>query len=318
MAPIMIPQSLTLGTGLMNPSVFIDDDGDILVNLRHVNYVLYHAEGRQRFPSLWGPLAYLHPENDMALRTINYLCRLDENLSLTDWTQVEMLELHTPIWEFTGLEDARLVKWDGDYYLIGVRRDTTPNGQGRMEYSRIEIDKKAWTATETNRVRIPDPKDENAYCNKNWVPILDLPYHMVKWTNPTEIVWADPNEPVCNTVSITDTYFPMSDQRGSSHVLHWKNYYISITHEVNLYKNYLNQKDAVYRHRLFVWDENFTMLGASEPFSFLDAQIEFCAGAAIYKGDLLISFGFVDNSAYILKMTEDLVDEMISEAVNAS
>jgi hypothetical protein len=44
-SPLVIPAELTKQTGLMNPSVFIDSDGDILVNLRHVNYTLYHSEG---------------------------------------------------------------------------------------------------------------------------------------------------------------------------------------------------------------------------------------------------------------------------------
>jgi hypothetical protein len=43
LAPLILPHSITSGMGLMNPSIFIDDDGDILVNIRHVNYTLYHA-----------------------------------------------------------------------------------------------------------------------------------------------------------------------------------------------------------------------------------------------------------------------------------
>jgi hypothetical protein len=62
LAPLVIKEGLSKGTGLMNPSIFIDDDGEILVNLRHVNYTLFHAEGDSKFPSKWGPLAYLHPE----------------------------------------------------------------------------------------------------------------------------------------------------------------------------------------------------------------------------------------------------------------
>ena len=37
--------------------------------------------------------------------------------------------------DFIGLEDGRLLKWNDKYYLTGVRRDTTTNGQGRMELS---------------------------------------------------------------------------------------------------------------------------------------------------------------------------------------
>ena len=314
LAPIVIPTESA--TGLMNPSVFVDDDGEILVNLRHVNYTLYHAEAKQKFPSRWGPLSYLHPEKDQALRTINYLVRMNSDLHVTDYTEVQMQSLHTPCWEFTGLEDARLMKWHGEYYLVGVRRDTKPNGEGRMEYSRIRLDKEAWTATEEHRVRIPAPGPNDSYCEKNWVPVLDRPYNFIKWTCPTELVYADPNVPGCETVFTKETFQPPSDQRGSSQLVRWGNMYLSITHEVDLYKNYLKQKDAVYRHRLLVWDDNLNLVGMTDKFSFLDAQIEFCAGAAVHNGSLLISFGFQDNAAFILKVPGAVVEDMIVEALS--
>jgi len=316
LSPLVIPNGLHSGTGLMNPSVFVDDDGEILVNLRHVNYTLYHSEGTQQFPSRWGPLSYLHPEKDQALRTENYICRLDKNLSMTDHTHVEMLNLHTPIWEFTGLEDARLVKWENNYYLIGVRRDTTTYGEGRMEYTLLDFDKKSFTAKETRRVRIPAPLENNSYCEKNWIPIVDKPFTFVKWTSPTEIVWADPKHPLCNQVKISDAPHIQYDQRGSSQMVKWGNMYISITHEVNLYKNYLDQKDGLYRHRMCVWDDQLNLVGISpENFSFLDAKIEFCAGAAVYQDSLLISWGFQDNSAFILQVPKQVVEDMILEAL---
>lgn len=315
LAPIVIPHGLTSGTGLMNPSVFVDGN-EILVNLRHVNYTLYHAENTQKFPSRWGPLSYLHPEKDQALRTINYLVRLNNDFAVTDYTQVKMLELHTPIWEFTGLEDARLVKWNDLYYLVGVRRDTTTNGEGRMEYSQVNIDKKDFSAQEVHRVRIPAPAPDTSYCEKNWVPVLDKPYHFIKWTAPSELVYADPREPKCKQVFERGSLQPPRDQRGSSHLVRWGNMYVSITHEVNLYHNYLSQKDAVYRHRLCLWDDQLNLVGLTDNFSFLDAQIEFCAGAAVYQGDLLISFGFQDNAAFILRVPGLVVEDMIVEALS--
>jgi hypothetical protein len=315
LAPLVIPNGLTNGTGLMNPSIFIDNDGDILVNLRHVNYTLYHAENEQKFPSRWGPLSYLHPEKDVRLATENYLCRLDKDLKMTDYTKVEMLDLHQPIWEFHGLEDARLVQWNEQYFLVGVRRDTTTNGEGRMEYSWVDIDKDKWTVTETKRVRIPAPDPNQSYCEKNWVPVLDKPYTFIKWTMPTEVVYADPNESRSEQVVLKDTPTPPSDQRGSSQVIKWGSMYISITHEVDLFKNYLKQKDAIYRHRLCLWDEQFNFVGLSNPFSFLDARVEFCVGAAILDGDLLISWGFQDNAAFILRTPKAVVEDLIMEAL---
>ena len=310
LAPLAIPNTF----GGMNPSVYIDPDGDILVNVRVVNYILYHSENKQLFPSQWGPLAYLHPEKDQRLVTENYLVRLDNDLVMTDCTKVEMLDLHQPIWEFVGLEDARLVYWD-DYYLIGVRRDTTTNGVGRMELSKVELDKENWIVKEVDRKRIPAPAPDNSYCEKNWMPVLDRPYHFVKWYSPVEVVEFDGTQ--TKQVSLRQGVQPSKDQRGGSQLIRWGNCYISITHEVDLFKNYLNQKDGIYRHRLCVYDDQLNLVGLSKEFSFLDFRIEFCVGIAEYQGDLLVSFAVADNAAFVLRTPRVIIEDLIAEALDA-
>ena len=300
--------------GAMNPSVFIDNDGDILVNIRAVNYSLYHSENQQRFPSRWGPLAYLHPEQDQRLVTENYVVRLNPDLTVRNSAKVIMQELHEPLWEFVGLEDCRLMKWDGRYFLVGCRRDLDTIGTSRMEYSEITIDKENWIVREINRVRIP-ALDDSSYCEKNWFPILDKPYHFVKWHTPTEIVWANPDEPETKQVSVRESIMTVKDQRGSSQVIRWGNVYISISHEVSLFKNYLAQKDALYRHRLIVWDDQMNLVGVSNEFSFLDFPIEFCVGAAKLGDDLLLSFAVADNAAFILQVPKLVVEDLIKEAL---
>jgi hypothetical protein len=316
--PLIIPADITNGTGLMNPSVFIDEDGDILCILRHINYTLYHSENDQRFPSIWGPLSYLHPEEDQRLVTANYFCRLDADYNIINYTLIDTTKLDVkPIWTFVGEEDARLVKWDGKYYATGVRRDTTTNGQGRMELSELYIDKNNWTAKEIKRVRIPAPVDESSYCEKNWMPILDREFEYVKWTSPTEIVKANPDKPVCEQISVIPGKSVNADQRGGSQLVTWGEYYLAITHEVVLFKNYLQQKNGTYRHRLCVWDKEFNLVGVSpESWSFLDGQIEFAAGAAVYNKKLLITFGFQDNAAFIVEVPSQVVDDMIAEALS--
>jgi hypothetical protein len=316
LAPLILPHDLTSGMGLMNPSIFIDDDGDILVNIRHVNYTLYHSEGDQRFFSPWGPLSYLHPEKDQRLVTTNYLCRLDKDLNIINYTKVDYSALDVPpIWEFVGEEDCRITQWDGNYYLIGVRRDTTPNGQGRMEYSKIELDKTNWTAKEVQRVRIPPPIDVNSYCEKNWMPILDMPYHFVKWAMPTEVVKANPDKSECEQVLTKSTPSVPIDQRGGTNIVSWGEYYIAFTHEVKLWRNYLNQKDSIYRHRMIVWDKEFNFVGLSNSFAFLDTPIEFCVGAAVRNGKLLLSFGVQDNAAFVLEVPKKVVNGLVTEAM---
>jgi len=75
--PLIIPSELNSGLGLMNPSILIHNQ-KVLVNLRAVNYTFYHSE-RKLFQHPYGPLTYIHPENDQYLRTWNYYLELDDD-----------------------------------------------------------------------------------------------------------------------------------------------------------------------------------------------------------------------------------------------
>lgn len=306
--PLIIPAELTNGTGLMNPSILIDN-GKILVLVRHVNYTFYHSE-KKLFQHQWGPLTYLHPENDMHLRTINYYCEMDENLNMTRYTKIDMSKFDTyePQWDFVGLEDARLVRWDGKLYITGVRRDTTTNGQGRMELSEIEVTDTE--VKEVSRFRIPAPNNPNSYCEKNWMPILDMPYHYVKWSNPTEVVKADPLTQSCTTVVLKPPVdLHSGDLRGGSQVISYKDKYLALTHEVRLFNSEVGRKDARYFHGLLLWDKDWNILKYSGIFDMMDAHVEFSTGMTLHNGNFLIPFGFQDNAAYILKVPEKcLVD----------
>jgi len=313
LSPLAIPGTF----GGMNPSVFIDNDGEILVNVRVVNYILCHSEGAQLFPSAWGPLSYLHPENDQRLVTENYLVRLDAGLKITDCTKVEMLNLHTPMWDFHGLEDARLVQWGGVYYLIGVRRDTTHNGVGRMEYTTLALDKKNWSAREVARKRTKAPSPDDSYCEKNWVPVLDRPFTFIKWHSPVEIVQAFPDKDETTQISLKQGVQPDKDLRGGTQLIRWGKHYLSIVHDVDLTPNYLKQKNGVYKHRLCVWDDDLNLVGVSNQFTFLDGLIEFCVGLAKQGEDALVSFGFQDNAAFILRVPKAVIEQLIVEALNA-
>jgi hypothetical protein len=306
--PLIIPASLTEGTGLMNPSMFIDDDGKIKVNLRHVNYTFYHSEAKL-FQHQWGPLTYIHPENDMHLRTWNWYCELDNDLNIQRFTKVDTstFDTYEPQWDFVGLEDARIFRWDDKLYLSGVRRDTTKIGQGRMELSEIVVDRDS--VKEISRVRIEPPKD--SYCEKNWMPIMDMPFHYVKWSNPTEVVKVDPVTGVATTAFLTERIPLNGDFRGGSQLVRFRGYYLAVVHEVNLFKSEVGRKDGVYRHRFLLWDDKFNLIAYSRDFAFMDAHVEFAVGMAQQGTDMLISFGFQDNAAYILRMDMDILEKFI-------
>lgn len=312
--PLIVPFEIAKGTGQMNPSVFIDN-GKIIVNLRNVQYVLAHSENAQRFPSRWGPLLYTHPENDCTLRTVNVFMELNNDLEPVRINQVDTTKLDIePKWEFIGLEDARVVRWNDRLYLSGVRRDTTTNGQGRIELSEIIVDKS--TVNEVTRTRIEAPNSAS-YCEKNWMPILDKPFHYVKWCNPVEVVQVHQTEEgkaQAKTVFIgTNVSQSVRDWRGGSQVIPFKGYYLALIHEVWLFNNEIGQKDGYYYHRFLVWDKDWNLVTKSQDFNFMNARIEFACGLAQKDDTFLITFGYQDNCAYILEMPVKFLEEMLYE-----
>lgn len=308
--PLFVSSEETNGTGLCNPSVFVEGDTRIFVNLRHLNYSLYHSE-LNNYEHQFGPLVYLHPENDPTLTTNNIVCELDEDFEILWSSSVDTSKFDkSPLWEFIGLEDSRIFRWEDKVYLCGCRRDVDTIGTSRMELS--EIDVVDGKVKEVNRIRIPGPEPDNEYCNKNWMPILDKPYHFIKWSNPTQVVKYNPETHTTETVHLESEPKLNYDQRGSSQVIPYEDGYLALTHETYLYQSEAGRKDATYRHRFIFWDKDFNVKKKSKIFTFLNTKIEFSCGMAKYKDTYLITFGIQDNCSYILQVPENIVEEMIN------
>ena len=308
--PLILPHEELQGPSLTNPSVY-NDNGKIIVNLRNINYTLYHAE-KNKYENHWGPLVYIHPENDMHLRTWNYLCEMDENMSIKSYSKIDTTDFpDQELWEFVGLEDCRIVRWDNKLYVSGVRRDLDTKGTGRMEICEIQFVNNE--VKQISQFRIPTPVDKNSYCEKNWMPITDLPYHYVKWTNGTEVVRIDPETQTCEQICLKNWRdLNCADLRGGSQLIPFGEYRMCIVHETFLCNSEAGRKDGTYRHRFVIWDKDWNIVKISPQFSFMGAKIEFCCGLTPYQDDYLMTFGFQDNAAYLLRVSKETVKNFIS------
>lgn len=313
---MIVPLSISLNNkdyvGICNPSIFFDGD-KLRMILRTVNYALWSCDDQYKFTTQYGPLWYITGDSERKLKTINYLCELKNN-------RLYFKEINTkkfdkpPIWEFVGLEDARLVRWNGKLYGTGVRRDTTTNGQGRMELSELDED-----GNEISRVRIKAPGDDSSYCEKNWMPILDMPYHYVKWCNPVEVVKVNPETGDSETVLLKEQpqdleYYNTNNMsiRGSSQVIPWGDYRIAITHMCELWMNEKKQKCGVgYVEQFIVWDKDWNIVKLSEPFNFAGFGVEFTNGLAYKDGTFYIPFALQDNFTFMLTIDEKHVSDFI-------
>ncbi len=321
--PLIIPNMVSKGTGTCNPSI-LNYNNKLLLNIRMLNYTLFHSIGAKqwmdeggKFPSRWGPLTYVHPEDDARLVTDNYFGIWKGND--TKFKKISMdLDTET-IWEFAGLEDGRLVFWDDKLYITGVRRDTTENGQGRMELSQL-IDIQG-TPREVSRVRIEHPTNPNAYCEKNWMPVRDLPFHYIMDANPTRLVKADPDTGDCELVYEGDKVEIPTSMRGSSQVLSHKGGFFTVVHDTNWWRfedRCAENKDAIYSHRFIQWDKDWNIQKISKQFSFMNGQIEFSCGMDKFKGSFYITFGFEDNSSHMLEVKCDVIDKWLDDNLEYS
>ena len=308
--PLIIPASDLKGPAITNPSIY-NDNGRILVNLRNINYTLFHSE-KKKFEHHWGPLVYIHPENDQRLRTWNYVCEMDETMRIKWHHRVDTSKFpDKELWEFVGLEDARVVRWDGKLYTCGVRRDLDTVGTGRMELCEIEITESG--VKELSQHRIPTPGANDSYCEKNWMPVIDMPFHFVKWTNGTELVKYDIEKNTCEQVIVRDWKdLGCADLRGGSQVIPLdENRRFCLNHETFLFQSPAGRKDGKYRHRFVVWDENWNIIKTSKQFSFLEGGVEFAVGMCEYQNDYLITFGFQDNAAYLVRVSKEFLTDYI-------
>ena len=158
--------------------------------------------------------------------------------------------------------------------------------------------------------QIEPPDNPNSYCEKNWMPVLDKPYHYIKWCNPTQVVKVNPEDSTSKTVFLEKTCRIGKDTRGGSQLIPWRDYYVAITHDVSLFKSETGRKDAIYTHRFLFWDRNFNLIKWTDPFSIMGGQVEFCIGLARKDNDFLMTFGFQDNAAYLLKFSEKVLEKM--------
>jgi hypothetical protein len=131
--------------------------------------------------------------------------------------------------------------------------------------------------------------------------------------NGTEVVKYDIEKGATETVKLVD-YKELGciDLRGGSQIIPFGDEYrFCLNHETFLFQSEQNRKDGIYKHRFTVWDKDWNIIKVSPQFSFLNAEIEFAVGMCEYGDDYLMTFGFQDNAAYLLRVSQKFVQDFI-------
>ena len=299
--------------GYCNPSIMWDEkDHNFKMIIRNVNYVLHGAMDFTKNWSNWGPVYYSIPvEDGRNLRTQNFIGVNGDPIHEPWKFQLIKTTPYTPKWEFQGEEDARIVRWDDKLYTTGVRRDDNKDGSGRMEL--MYLSEKGFQ--EISRVKV-QALNKNSYCEKNWMPIKDMPFHYVQQTNPTVIVKTDPKTGRTEEVIHKDRVEGMIDEnfdllRGSSQVIRWGDYWIALVHTCEMWWTSSERKFARYCHTFVVWDSDWNIIKMSPLFSFANYGVEFTCGLEYHDGKFYIPFAIEDNFVFLMTVDEEVIRKFI-------
>ena len=111
---------------------------------------------------------------------------------------------------------------------------------------------------------------------------------------------------------------------GSSQVIEWDGGYLAITHTRHpigflkkIWMKYFLRdenyklKKTYFLHQLVKFNKNFEITRISKDFYFESLGVEFCAGIALAKNSLLISYGVADIQAKMLRVPIKKIEELL-------
>ena len=217
---------------------------------------------------------------------------------------------------YKGLEDVRLVVWDGILYGIGFRPDIIP-GKVIPQFIQYNDDytiARSWFMN-TNKVM-----------EKNWQPICDMPFTFVYDPAGPRMLHldlnalqesSDPNTPT--VIEDIDTPDFTCKLCGSTQVITLPDEtHISICHTSHKYPGSDKQMHWTYNHYFVQYDKYMQNPRISAPFHFIDDCMEFTCGMCVSDDKVVISFTEYDGApqamAIPMGVFTGLVDTLINRA----
>ena len=275
----------------MNPSI-TSYDGSLWMIQRSVNYRIR-------------PDGSYDMRGDNAIRTVNYLMRLDDDCNVL--TAEEILapdDLPAPKYDLViGWEDCRLFFWRGEAWCTATVRELNQEGYCEIVLSRLE-------PAPNNKRKITDyrvitPKFCSRQHEKNWMPmVVDDNLYFVYSSDPVRVI--DING---NLVSSKITHFASDSFRGGGNVIPFYQGWLALIHESHT----MPDNRRRYMHR-FVWYDGFGKLSRYSPaFYIKNLGIEFSAGLAKHptRAEIIASFGVHDSSSWLAVFDEDEVKKIL-------
>ena len=268
------------GWTLFNPSVLAVPDG-WLVNVRSSNYLI--RDWKYVTP----------PEDGGRIRTENIMASFSLDLGLKGSNPLITNYSRSGFWA-EGMEDVRLNSIQGKMTTSSTLRDLASwDGSCRIATSSIE----GAMITELSMLASPGTQAE-----KNWMPLLGRRQWLYSSFHEGHVALV--HEENGNWVVEKKAKAPLLAKgfRGGSQLVPLSDgKWLAVVHEVAI-----NGGHRVYEHRFVVYDEyaGWHISAVSQPFVLRKKfSIEFVAGLARHGDRLVISFGEMDEFAWLLEIS---------------
>lgn len=285
------PDHMKRGCNATNPSCVVHN-GRLLVNLRVVDYSKsFTIDG--------------YPLSDLSFNQYYYNTRYGYHSGnvigeFSDGVVVDQKHMCVPPGfnvYFNGLEDARLVVWNGKLYAYGTRLDKFDRGVICI----YELDDEYMC---TREIVVNSPTD--SVCEKNWAAVEDRPFTFIHYTNPQTIVEVDPETGHANVVVSNKMYDSYEkDLRGNTNLIRYdSDTYIELVHLSDT-KFDGHGRVIHYRYAFVFYNNDLEIVGMTKLFNFRQDLCEFSCGMCVYDGRLYIGFSELDATASMIEVDFD-------------
>lgn len=258
------------GWSLFNPSIASNPKGELRCIVRSANYTIARSGH------------YLMSDDDGIIRTRNYFVDPQTNgVALIDDSLVARDRADYLV---QGLEDCRLFWHDGAWKFSATVRDRHPDGIAQIVL--CTLDEHVITTFKL--------LSDRTQHEKNWMPII-APFDAT-WIyscSPTMGCWEEGNGWWAPAPWVAK-YF-----RGGTQVVGVDGVYLCLVHE-SVFLEQIPHK--VYTHRWVELSPHFRITRVSPPFTFQGRGIEFAAGLVRQDGEVIVSYGVNDASAWLLRV----------------
>lgn len=207
---------------------------------------------------------------------------------------------------YAGLEDMRLVTWNGMVYGIGARPDVIENKvvQQLIEFTDDFQINRSWLL------------ETDSSIEKGWLPVEDRPFTFMYDISQSIVIAIDPEQLSQDEPNHIDVPKWSGEFSGSTPLIRYKDEYICLGHMRIDYME-ASSRRVYYKHYFIRFNNDLKLMEIGQQFNFLTDGIEFACGLCNHNDDVLLTFSVGDSNCHIIDMSKDIFERVVESTMKS-